>query len=353
VNLKNILFRITHWESWEWRIKYIPIMPAWFWYCFRSGSLWFFTSSNPTLTFGGFEGEPKKEMYEQLPPGSFPKTIYIPAGTSFSEAEGSVTLNNFEYPFIVKPDVGMMGLMFRKINTAEEFKQYHQKMPFDYIVQELIQYPIEVSAFYYRFPDSATGTITGFLRKESLQVTGDGKATLLQLILDYPRVRFRLEEMKLKHADKLDDVIPEGEIFHLSYASNLSRGGKLVNIGHEKDARLLKVFDDLSNYSKHFYYGRYDIKCASIEDLKQGKNFLILEYNGSGAEPNHAYGDNKTLFQAYKIFLHHWKVLYKISKHNYNTGIAYWEFKKGWKFFKESNRYFKTLRQIDAEFPAS
>jgi hypothetical protein len=352
MNIKNILYRITHWETWEWRIKYIPIMPAWFWYCLRSRSLWFFTPSNPTLTFGGFEGESKKEMYEQLPPGSFPKTIYIAGTVSFQEAEKEVISNNFGYPFVVKPDVGMMGLMFRKINTVEEFRQYHQKMPFDYIVQDLIKYPIEVSAFYYRFPDKASGTITGFLRKESLQVKGDGKSTLLQLIHNYPRVRFRLEEMKLKHIDKLDTIIPDGEIFYLSYASNLSRGGRLINIGHEKDERLLKVFDDLSNYSKHFYYGRYDIKCMSIEDLKQGKNFLILEYNGSGAEPNHAYGDGKNLFQAYKIFLHHWKVLYKISKYNYNTGTPYWKFKDGWKFFKEANKHFKILQQIDSEFPA-
>ena len=103
---------------------------------------------------------------------------------------------------------------------------------------------------------------------------------------------------------------PPGEIYILSYALNLSRGGKLVSLAHEKDDRLLKVFDELSHYTKYFYYGRYDIKCSSIEDLKEGKNFSILEYNGSGAEPHHAYGNGNTLWQAHKIFLHHWKILY-------------------------------------------
>ena len=77
MNFKKIIYRIAHWETWHYLAKYIPISPAWLWYCMRSGSLWFFTPSNPTLTFGGFEGESKKEMYDQLPPGSYPKTVYI------------------------------------------------------------------------------------------------------------------------------------------------------------------------------------------------------------------------------------------------------------------------------------
>jgi len=353
VNFKNILFRISHWETWHYHAKYIPLYPAWLWYCMRANSFWFFTPSNPSLTFGGFEGESKKEMYEQLPPGSYPKSIYISHSLSFPEVEKFCQANNFEYPFAVKPDVGMMGFMFRKINNADELKQYHEKMPVDYIIQDFIRHPLEVSVFYYRLPNERKGTITGFLKKEFLQVTGDGKSTLWQLILDYPRVRLRLEEMKSKHEDKLNNIIPEGEIYFLSYALNLSRGGRLVSLEHEKDERLLKLLDDLSHYTKHFYYGRYDIKCASIEELKEGKNFSILEYNGSGAEPHHAYGNGYTLLQAYKIFLHHWKMMYKISRYNHKHGISYWKFRRGWRFLKEAKKHFRKLKQLDAEFPAS
>ncbi len=349
MNFKKKIYRLTHWETWHYLAKYIPLTPAWLWYCMRSGSWWFFTPSNPTLTFGGFEGESKKEMYEQLPPNSYPKSIYIPASLSFCEVEEIFTSNKFIYPFAAKPDVGMMGFMFRKIESVEQFKHYHEIMPVDYIIQEHIDYPLEVSVFYYRFPNQQKGTITGFLKKEFLEVTGDGKSTLWQLILKYNRVRFRLQEMKSKHEKRLNDIIPAGEKFRLSYALNLSRGGKLISLAHEKDEKLLKVFDDLSNYSKHFYYGRYDIKCASIEDLKEGKNFSILEYNGSGAEPHHIYGDGNTLLQAYKIVLKHWNVLYKISKHNYNNGIRYWKYDLGLKFLKEAKKHFKMLKQLDAK----
>ena len=349
MNLIKTFYKITHWETWPYRIKYIPLIPAWLWYCLRSGSWWFFTPSNPSLTFGGFEGEGKKEMYDQLPPGTYPKSIYISPSISFHEVLQLVDVNNFHYPFAVKPDIGTMGFMFRKIDNADQLKKYHSKMPSDYIIQELVTYPLEVSVFYYRFPNEQTGTITGFLKKEFLEVKGDGTSTLLQLIQNYDRVQFRLDEMKSKHAHKLDQVIPKDEIYILSQALNLSRGGKLVSLEHEKDERLLKVFNELSLYTKQFYYGRYDIKCTSVEDLKHGKNFSILEYNGSGAEPHHAYGNGNTLWQAQKIFLHHWKILYQISKYNHEHGIHYWSFKRGWKFLKRARREYNMLKVIDAQ----
>lgn len=348
MDLKNIWFRTTHWETWHYIAKYIPLLPVWLWYCIRSRSLWFFTPSNPTLTFGGFEGESKREMYEQLPASYYPKSIYISPLLTFDEVQKLIATNNFDYPFAVKPDAGMMGLMFRKIENADQFKHYHQIMPVDYIVQDLITHPLEVSAFHYRFPDQQKGTITGFLRKDFLQVTGDGRSTLLELIHNYSRVRFRIDEMKAKHANRLNDIIPAAETYVLSYALNLSRGGKLVSLAHEKDENLLKIFDTISHKTS-FYYGRYDIKCLSVEDLKKGKNFSILEYNGCGAEPHHIYGDGNTLLQAYKIILHHWKILYKISSHNNKTGVTYWKFNKGYQFLKNAKEHFKVLKRLDEE----
>ncbi|MEO6328887.1 MAG: hypothetical protein ABIO55_08140 [Ginsengibacter sp.] len=350
MNLKKKIYILTHWEKWHYHLKYLPLYPAWIWYVLRSGSLWWFTPSNPTLTFGGFEGESKKEMYQQLPLATYPRSVYISPLLSFNEAEKLFTTNNFNYPFAVKPDIGMMGFMFRKINNAEEFKKYHSVMPVTYILQEFIQYPLEVSVFYYRFPNRQRGYITGFIKKEMLQVEGDGISTLWQLILHHPIARFRLDEMKCKHENASQNIIPAGNIFPLSPAGNLSRGGKLISLASEKSEALLKVFDDLSHYTKHFYYGRYDIKCSSIQDLEEGKNFSILEYNGCGAEPHHIYGNGNTLLQAYKIILHHWKVLFKISKENYNNGIRYWKHNEGYKFLRGAKKHFKILKKLDNEF---
>jgi hypothetical protein len=349
--LRKIIFRITHWETWHWFVKYIPIIPHWISYCIRTRSIWFFTASNPMLTFGGFEGENKKEMYKVLPLGSYPKGFFITPNTSFSEVKDMFRLNNFRFPCAVKPDIGQMGIMFRRIDSFSELQRYHEVMKMDYIIQEFVDYPIEVSVFYYRIPKEAKGTITGFVKKEYLSVTGDGKSTLIELIRSYPRVQFRQEEMQEKHSGNLHTIIPEGKEYILSYALNLSRGGKLVSLEHEKDEKLLAVFDKLSHHTG-FLYGRYDIKCASIDDLKNERNFSILEFNGSGAEPHHVYGNGNNVFKAISILLDHWNILFRISQANHELGIPYLNFSLGLEHLKKSKEHFSLLIKLESQLSA-
>lgn len=344
--MKKIVRYITNWEQWPFPVLYFPISFIWFWYCLRSRSFWFFSSSNPTITFGGFEGESKKEMYVQLPDDAYPKTMYVLHSSSFSEVKDAVARAGFTYPFVVKPDVGMKGILFRKIENEDQFKLYHQKMTVEYIVQELVSMPIEVSVFYYRHPLQKKGVITGFIQKELLEVTGDGSSTLLQLIINDARAGKRLNEMKRKHVHCLDKVLEKGEVFYLSHAANHNRGARFINLSHLADESLLKWFDELSHYTNQFYYGRYDIKCNSIEELKKG-NFSILEFNGAGAEPNHIYDAGISLGKAYKEILKHWKALYQISAYNNANGTPYWNFKKGWLYLKNARQHFKILEQYD------
>jgi hypothetical protein len=345
---ENTFFqRLTNWELWPFYVLYFPIGFVWFWYCLRARSMWFFSSSNPSITFGGFEGESKKEMYEQLPPASYPKTIYISPDISFDDVMLQLRANEFTYPFIVKPDVGMKGILFRKIENEDQLKKYHDKIPVEYIIQELVDLPVELSVFYYRHPTEKKGTISGLIQKELLQVYGDGHSTLWELILKHPRARFRQEEMKHRHAHRLDRILPKGQHFYLSYAGNHNRGATFINLFHLVDEKLLNVFDELSHYTGKFYYGRYDIKCTSLNDLKEGKNYSILEFNGCGAEPNHIYDAGLSLWQAYREILKHWKVLYEISSYNHKNGTPYWSFKKGWNYLKQSQRHFKMLKKFD------
>lgn len=344
--IKKSFYRARHWETWHWLIKYLPMSPFWIGYCIRARSCWFFTAANPTLTFGGYEGENKMEMYDLLPEGAYPKTIFIRVSLPKSSVEALVASAGFSFPVAVKPDVGRMGFMFRRLNYMGELMRYHDSMEVDYVLQEFVHYPLEVSVFYYRFPDQKKGTITGFVRKEHLSVTGDGTSTLHDLMLRYSRIQFRLEEMRLKHFSMLNTVIPAGEKYILSEALNLSRGGKLISLEHEKDEKLLQVFDNLS-HNGNFYFGRYDIKCASVEELKNGNNFSILEFNGSGAEPHHVYGNGNSFLKAIKILLDHWDILYRISIENHKRGIPYWSFMRGLHHLRNARKHFKTLRRLD------
>ena len=241
----------------------------------------------------------------------------------------------------------MKGILFRNIDNEEQLLKYHQRIPVEYIVQERIDLPIELSVFYYRHPTRDKGIISGLIQKELLEVTGDGKSTLWELILQHPRARFRLDEMKQRHEHRLNRILNKGQQFYLSYAGNHNRGARFINLYHLVDEKLLKVFDDLSHYTNKFFYGRYDIKCTSLDDLKEGKNYSILEFNGCGAEPNHIYDAGISLWLAYKEILKHWKVLYQISRYNHENGTPYWSFKKGRDFLKQSQQHFKMLEKFD------
>ena len=349
MTIRQSIYRLTHWETWDYRVKLVPLLPIWFWHCLRSRSLWFFTPANPTLTFGGFEGEGKREMYEQLPPGLYPKSLYVSPFTSFDAIEGLVTHTFGQYPVAVKPNVGTMGLLFRIIRSPDELRLYHERVGIDYIVQEFIAYPIEVSVFYYRMPGAARGTITGFVRKDELAVVGNGRDTLWTLMQAYAPVRYRLLEMRRKHANRLDVVVSAEETYPLSHALNQTRGGQLVSLAHEKDEQLLALFDRLSHYTGQFYFGRYDIKTTSVADLKAGRNFSILEFNGAGAAPHHVYGNGHSLWQAYAIVLHHWAMLARISRENHRRGVPYWGFRRGWNQLKEAQLHLLHLKRMDAE----
>jgi hypothetical protein len=345
--LKKLFYRITHWEAWPFKLLYGPIAPVWGWYMLRSGWVWFFTPSNPKLTFGGMEGEPKKEMYDLLPQELYPTTFNVKPPENFELVKQRLQQSGIPYPLIVKPEVGGQGILFRKIDTEEEFSNYHSKVPFEYIVQQMVHYPMEVSVFYIRHPEQEKGMVTGFLHKIPLQVVGDGKHTLEELVQEHPKGKKRIGELHSKHKERWHDVLANGERYMLSYAANHNRGAHFVDLKDEIDERLVGIFDTISHTINDFFYGRYDIMCTNVEDLKAGKNFSILEYNGCGAEPNHFYDTGYTLIGAYREILKHWKLLYRISRYNRKKGVIPWGFKKGQQFLSDTKKHYKAMKEVD------
>ncbi|MEP6583305.1 MAG: hypothetical protein ABJA90_03520 [Ginsengibacter sp.] len=342
--------KIKNWERWPFKILYAPIAPVWLWYIIRSRAVWFFTPSNPRLTFGGMEGEPKKEMHDLLPAHLCPPFFNVRPSDDFKKVLNNIAEKEIHFPLIVKPEVGGQGILFRKIDSEGQLKIYHEKVPVEYFVQELIHYPLEVSLFYYRHPKEIRGTISGFLQKLPMQVIGDGVHTLKELILKNPKSKDKLEELELKHGNNFEVILPAGAKYMLSYAANHNRGASFIDLKNEIDASLVTLLDGIS-HKNDFFYGRYDIMCNSIAELKQGKNFVILEYNGCGAEPNHFYDTGYTLTSAWKEILKHWKVLYTVSKQKYKDGVNYWPFMKGVRFRMATKKHYKIIRDADKIIP--
>ena len=345
--IQLILSTIKNWEAWPFKLLYAPISFFWVWYTIKSGYVWFFTSSNPKITFGGMEGEPKKEMYDLLPAHLYPATCNIKAHEDFSILQDRLVISNILYPFIVKPEVGCQGILLRKIDNEQTFRNYHSQMPWEYVAQNLVTYPMEVSVFYIRHPNSPKGMVTGFLHKIPLQVIGDGNQTLSSLIEHHHKGAGRVEELFTKHMDNWDKVLPAGEKYMLSYAANHNRGAHFIDLKDHIDDQLITIFDKISIGINDFFYGRYDIMCNSIAEFKEGKNFAILEFNGCGAEPNHFYDTGYTLLGAYQEILKHWKALYEISKYNRQQGVLPWPFLKGKIFLQSAREHIVQMKKID------
>ena len=345
--IQRLINKITYWEAWPFELLYAPISIFWVYYTIKAGAVWFFTSSNPKLTFGGMEGEPKKEMYKLLPGALYPNTFYVLPTDDFSAVQQKLVDYKIGYPLIAKPEVGGQGILLRKIDDENALMHYHKIMPWEYIVQSLVSLPMEVSVFYIRHPKQNTGIVTGFLHKIPLHVTGDGKHTLAELIDKHPKGIRTAAALFNKHQERWNDLLEMDEIYMLSYAANHNRGAKFIDLKEHIDEKLVGVFDKISLGINDFFYGRYDVMCTNIEDLKNGKNFTILEYNGCGAEPNHFYDTGYSLGGAYKEIIKHWKALYEISQYNSEQGIKPWPFNKGRKFLSYTRQHIRNMKNID------
>lgn len=295
------------------------------------------------------EGEPKREMYDLLPHELYPTTFNVLPEEDLISIKKKLIASGINYPFIVKPEVGGQGILFRKIDTEEELQHYHHFIPVEYIIQAMVHYPIEVSVFHIRHPNSNKGEVTGFLHKIPLHVVGDGKHRLAELVKLHPKAFNRIGELHSKHKENWGNIVPAGEKYILSYAANHNRGAHFIDLKDHIDDDLVAIFDNISKGIDDFFYGRYDIMCNTIEELKQGKNFTILEYNGCGAEPNHFYDTGYTLRDAHKEILKHWKALYTISKFNADLGVEPWPFLKGVAFRRETLKLFNIMKEADEQ----
>ena len=350
--MKRFFQKLFNWERWPYDVIYLPIDIVWLWYAIKARHFWYFTPVNPTLIFAGFEGGSKKEMYEQLPKWSYPTTLYINPVMNFDEVQQRMKQSGLNFPIVVKPDSGMAGVLFRIIKNEKELRNYHGLVGEDYILQQFIDEKFsEFSVFHIRYPDQTKGIITGLIVKDYLHAIGDGNKTLAELVAAHPVAKHKASQLKKKHDDNWNKVIPAGEKYVLNRAGNHNTGAKFVNLNHEIDQQLCDVFDRISNEAGQFYFGRYDIKCPSLEDLKNGKNIFILEFNGAGAAITHVFDRNMSYGSALKEIIRHWRHLYRIGRINHKKGVPYWNFGKGYGFMRKAKKNFKRMSAIDKTIP--
>ncbi|MEM9000778.1 MAG: D-alanine--D-alanine ligase [Bacteroidota bacterium] len=345
-NLRLKWHKLWHWEYWPLRAVYYPLFPVWLFFSVKARSFFFFNAANPSMKNGGMAMESKMDIYKIIPSQHIPKTVFIPKGASLQEILGKKDEVCINFPFIVKPNIGMKSFGVAKIYNEEALCQYLKRASTDLLIQELITYPNEVGVFYVRKPEQGKGSITGIVSKEFLTVSGDGKSSVLQLIKKNPRSHLQLVVLKKRWGVALERVLAKDEKFVLVPYGSHTRGAKFVDRTGDCNARLVKTIDAICSQIPEFYYGRLDILYHSFEELSQGKNFKIIEVNGAGSEATHIYDPKHSLFFAWKEITRHWNLLCDISISNHKKGHPYLSFKDGRAMLKANDALEAQLKLI-------
>ena len=228
----------------------------------------------------------------------------------------------------------MRGSGVKKINTLEDLEQYALKANFDFVVQDLIPFQNEVGIFYVRYPNEEKGKITGIVSKEFLIVTGNGVATVEELIKVNPRYELQLKVLKKEYGNKLLEVLPEGEKLNLVPYGNHARGAKFIDGSHWITDKLEATINEMCLQIPGFFFGRMDVMYNTFEELENGKNFAVVELNGAASEPTHIYDPRHSLFFAWKELARHITYMYEISVENNKNGAPYLAHKAGMKEYR-------------------
>ncbi len=330
----NFFIKLKSWEYWPFGIIQLPVIVYYLWLSLRARSLVFFSASNPGIAMGGMFGESKYEVLKKVPERYLPNTILISKTCTKGEVLRTMQRHGFQLPVIFKPDLGERGFMVTKIVTAADIAAYLSKTKSDFLIQELIDLPLEFGVFYARHPTNENGSVTSVVVKEMLAVTGDGKTSLQNLILQKDRAKLQWQSLKEIYRDRLGEILNAGEKLELISIGNHCLGTKFLDGSHLICPKLSETFDRISKQVDGFCFGRFDLRCASVNDLYEG-NIRIMELNGCGAEPGHIYSPGYTLRMALSVLFRHWSDIFTIARENTKRGAAYMPFMEAIRYYRK------------------
>lgn len=336
----KLLTKINNFDLWPPGISYLPIAAYAAVNAIKCGSPFYFFLANPGIETGGMFVESKYGILKQIPQKYLPISTLISAPLSQSKVKASMKKQGIDFPIVIKPNYGERGRAVEKINNLMELRSYLQKtkeVKTEFILQEYVNYPLEVGIFYQRMPNEKKGRITSFITKVMLHVVGDGKSTVRDLMKQDTFTRIQLEEHEDRFQFVLDHVPKKDEVFLVAPIASHNRGTVFIDSNDKITEKLTNLIDSISKQVDGFYYGRYDIRVKNLEELEKG-NFKVIELNGAKGEPTHIYDRKHSLKKAYKDLFWHWKQMYKIAKLNHEKGLAYPTLKEGFDAYRQRKK---------------
>lgn len=311
LGLKVKIHKLFHWEYWHARWIYLPLIPLGIYLTIRNRSLVFFNNVNPSFSFGGLVMTPKSQIYDLIDKNWIPKTKLVSKLASKESIE-----EEFDYPLVVKPNIGLKGLGVYIVNTTKELQTAIASMDDDYLVQDKIPYQNEVGIFYVRFPSEKDGFCTGMVRKDFLKLSTDGVHTLKDLILKDSRAFVHYKHLFKTWKEQLEVIYPKGKELLLVPFGSHTRGATFIDVSNQLTPLLEQKINSICKTVPGFHFGRLDIMYKDWGTLLKGEDFSIVEINGAASEPTFIYDPKHTYIFALKHLAKHWLLMSRVSRQN-------------------------------------
>lgn len=343
--IRAFYIRLSHWEYWPWQMVYIPIFLQYGWQSIKYGSFAYPTIINrPYMEFGGIVEESKWDMYVRGPKKNTPKTALLPLIQKREELEKFLLDHSFEFPLIVKPDLGMRGKGILKIENIEDLLAFNPDPKFKYLIQEFLSFSKEIGLFIFKNPEDQQWVISSIMERGFPKILGDGKSNIEELIRKDDRLFLQLKRWKDNKRFDFNQVLKKGEGLVLDHIGNHRLGTKFIDAQEKLNPKLLLAISKYCEKIEGLEYGRLDIVFDSWDELNEGENFSVIEINGANAEPAHIYDPKHSLFFAWNSLFYHFKVQYLIAKNARKNGLKAVSQAKAWSLL---GGYKHTMKDLD------
>lgn len=252
----------------------IPLMISWIGFALKHRSLTLPTVANPYRAAGGIWGCSRSSYLLDVAASerrwiadcvvvtrsTGPRTLYA----DLEQARQSLGAAGLAFPLMAKPDSGRGACRIEDVAALREYLR-HVPGGEKVILQRLVPQTGRVTALYARMPGTSSGRLL------SLTLRMDGS-----------------------YRDARQHITPELE------------------------ARL----DAVARSMREFYYGRFALRFASLDDLMRGENFSIVEIDGVGGADSRCCDPALSLAEIYRRAVDQQRIIFLIGDKNRERGFA-------------------------------
>lgn len=331
--------KYLHWEFWPTWAAYAPLVPWWIALSLWHRSPLLFTLANPGMPAGGVCGESKSQILNHLSkvPGAVAPYRVIAASLPLFEklaiVSSFLSVHRLSFPVVLKPDIGERGSGVAIVRGMDQAAAYLQESRGDVIVQQYIEGD-EFGVFYVRYPNASRGRILSLTEKHFPVLTADGMHSLRELISRDPRAALIADIYEKHSPHDLRGVPAAGRAVQLVEIGSHCRGSIFLDGTRHVTPEMEAAFLRIANAHPGFYFGRFDIRAESLEALRAGRGFRVIELNGVAGEPAHIYDPAVSIWETYRVLFRHWSVAWKIGAMNRARGFRPPSFLELWSLFR-------------------